>query len=473
MKRKDLLYFSFFLFLFSCAKSEKNTQPTPEQKPVTQVQSYSLIENFEAGTKAAYASGNVRLMTGTWIFEDALLGNLASDSKNGANAVRLRSGRIAMTFDVSGVETVHVNHAKYGSDGDSQWELWMSDDAGTTFTKVGGTVNTNSTTLVADSFKVAAKGKVRFEIRKIGTTRLNIDDITIKGKGDPGIIVGEPDTGTDSGETSGPDEGRGTPDGTGPDVPPARGDNSNMLLGNPSGAQSNILFPDNYLIDQKYYVQSYSNNRGTPNWVSWHLDATSILKATDRLDNFAAFTGLPAGWYQVQNDSYKNSGFDRGHNCPSADRVSSAEANSSTFLMSNMIPQAPENNQKTWANLENYLRGQVVLGNEVYIIMGSYGSGGTGRNGAATGIDHGRITVPAYLWKVAVILPSGSNDLSRISATTRVIAIQTPNNNSTDPDWKKYVTTIREIEKATHYNLLSELPARTQDVLETTADGQN
>ncbi|WP_255412675.1 DNA/RNA non-specific endonuclease [Chitinophaga sp. S165] len=38
---------------------------------------------------------------------------------------------------------------------------------------------------------------------------------------------------------------------------------------------------------------------------------------------------------------------DRGHNCPSADRTSTT-ANSSTFLMTNMIPQAPQNNQQTW-----------------------------------------------------------------------------------------------------------------------------
>jgi endonuclease G len=50
--------------------------------------------------------------------------------------------------------------------------------------------------------------------------------------------------------------------------------------------------------------------------------------------------------------------------------------------MTNMIPQAPNNNQQTCANLENDLREQVKAGNEVYIIMGSYGIGGTGKNGA-------------------------------------------------------------------------------------------
>jgi endonuclease G len=38
-----------------------------------------------------------------------------------------------------------------------------------------------------------------------------------------------------------------------------------------------------------------------------------------------------------------------------------------------MIPQAPVNNQQTWANLEAYGRTLVSQGYEVYIIMGCYG----------------------------------------------------------------------------------------------------
>jgi endonuclease G len=52
-----------------------------------------------------------------------------------------------------------------------------------------------------------------------------------------------------------------------------------------------------------------------------------------------------------------------------------------------MIPQAPNNNQRTWASLENYTRTLVSATQEVYIIMGSYGRGGIGANGAATTID--------------------------------------------------------------------------------------
>ena len=120
----------------------------------------------------------------------------------------------------------------------------------------------------------------------------------------------------------------------------------------------------------------------------------------------------------VQSTAFSGTGFDRGHNCPSGDRTSSIDANDATFLMTNMIPQAPQNNEQTWANLEEYLRSQVSAGNEVYIIMGSYGTGGTGSGATLSSVDGGHVNVPSNVWKVAVILPVGDNDISRITAST-------------------------------------------------------
>ncbi|GAB2988055.1 DNA/RNA non-specific endonuclease [Mucilaginibacter puniceus] len=256
----------------------------------------------------------------------------------------------------------------------------------------------------------------------------------------------------------------------GPDAPPATGDNSNLLFGNPSNASTNMIMADNYLMDMGYYVESYNNSRGGPNWVSWHLDASNITTTAKRVNNFAAFKDLPASFYPVQNTSYTSTGFDRGHNCPSADRSSSANANAATFLMTNMIPQVPKNNQQTWGKFENYLRIQVLAGNEVYIIMGSYGKGGTGTKGYFTTIDNGKITVPSNIWKIAVIIPAGNNDVNRVNLKTRVIAIDTPNNNTINPDWTQYIVTVDMIEKITGYDLLSNITKNIQEIIESKAD---
>ena len=471
MKNRRLLFITCVLLIIAgCKKSNDVITAPPVTPPAPD--NYVITEDFENGSKTAYADATVSLTTGQWDFNDALIGNLAADAKDGNKSARLRTGSITMNFDINGLKQISIKHAKYGSDANSTWQLMMSTDGGTTFSQLGNTISETSTTLVTDSFKVSVTSKVRFRIQKTGTARINIDDITFKGTGDPGITVGASDTGgADTTGTSKPTSDRGIT--AGPDAPPSAGDNSDLLLGNPSNAQSTIVTMDNYLMDQKYYTESYSSTRGEPNWVSWHLDATNITDASARLNNFAGFSGLPAGWYEVQSNSYSGSGFDRGHNCPSADRTSSTDANSATFLMTNMIPQAPQNNEQTWANLENYLREQVVAGNEIYIIMGSYGSGGTGSNGSASTINNGHVNVPSNIWKVAVIIPTGNSDISRITSSTRVIAVNTPNNNSINSDWTKYIVTVRDIENATGYNLLSALPQNIQDAIETKKDPGN
>ena len=242
-----------------------------------------------------------------------------------------------------------------------------------------------------------------------------------------------------------------------------------LALGNPSGAVASTTSPTNYLLTKPQYALSYNRDQGKPNWVAWHLDQADLGSAA-RQDDFRADESLPGDWYQVKTSDYSGYGFDRGHNCPSADRTASEADNSATFLMSNMMPQAPQNNQQTWADLEDYCRTLVRAGNELYIICGSYGRGGTGSEGYATTIAGGRITVPARCWKVVVVLPAGRDDLGRITSSTRVIAVNTPNNINVNAAWSGYRVTVDAIEKASGLDLLSALPLSVQDKLEASVD---
>jgi endonuclease G, mitochondrial len=240
----------------------------------------------------------------------------------------------------------------------------------------------------------------------------------------------------------------------------------NMAMGNPSGAGTSY---SNYLINKSQYSMSYNSYRGTPNWVSWHL-SSAWLGSTPRQDDFRADNSLPTAFYRVTPADYTGSGFDRGHNTPSADRTLTVTDNSATFLMSNMIPQAPTNNQQTWANLENYCRKLVSQGNELYIIMGNYGTGGTGSAGYKTTLAGGKVTVPNRIWKVIVVLPVGTGDAARVTTSTRVIAIDTPNSTSISSDWGGYRTTVDAIESKMGYNLLSNVSSTVQSVIEARVD---
>jgi endonuclease G len=244
-------------------------------------------------------------------------------------------------------------------------------------------------------------------------------------------------------------------------------DNDNMLMGNPSQAGTG---ENNFLMRKPQFSLSYSKTRSIANWVSWHTQDTD-LGNTERQNNFRADPELPSSWYKADDNVYNGSGFDRGHLCPSGDRTNNATNNSATFLMTNIIPQAPDNNQYPWAALEVYTRDLVMSGNEVYTIAGAYGTGGIGLEGYSTGIDQGRIAVPAMTWKALIVLPKGDGDLSRVTTSVRIICIQIPNTNiSILPDWKSYRVSVDEVENATGYDLFSSLPIGLQSVIESRVD---
>jgi endonuclease G len=242
-----------------------------------------------------------------------------------------------------------------------------------------------------------------------------------------------------------------------------------LTMGNPSGATTSTSNSNNYLMTKSQYALSYNNTKRIANWVSWQLNS-SWLGSTPRQDDFRADTTLPSGWYRVTSSDYTGSGFDRGHMCPSADRTNTVTNNSATFLMTNMVPQAPDNNQGYWAGLESYARTLVGQGKELYIISGGYGQGGSGSNGSATTIAGGKITVPARLYKIIVVTTPGTG-AGGVNTSTRVIAIDTPNTQGDrTASWGTFRTTVDAIEAKTGYDFLSTVDSYTQSVVESKVD---
>jgi endonuclease G, mitochondrial len=384
-------------------------------------------EGFEAGGKTAYAAADVTLGSGSWYLDDALNGNSTSDRKVGTYATRVRNtGKVRMNFDVTGAGTIAVTHALYGTDTSSSWELWQSTDGGSNWSKVGSTQTTSSTTLSTAYFPINTSSAVRFELRKTsgGTNRVNFDDISISNN----------------------------PNST----------SVHLTMGNPSNAVTDTNYPANYLMVKDQFVLSYARDNGTPNWASWHLD-TSWLGTTPRQDNFSGDSTLPTGWYKVVSTSYTGSGYDRGHMCPSADRTLTVADNSATFKMTNMVPQTADNNRITWEGLEEYSRNLAINdGSELYIIAGTYGNAGT--------INSGHIVVPTYTWKVIIVLPSGTDDVSRVTSSTRTIAVWVPNQNGINNDWKTYRVSVDYVESMTGYDFFTNVTDATESAIESVTD---
>lgn len=257
--------------------------------------------------------------------------------------------------------------------------------------------------------------------------------------------------------------------GTAPPYPPS----VHLTMGNPNGATTDISQPNNYLMEKPEFTLSYNRDFGRPNWVSWHLSDEWTGSLT-RVDTFRPDPGVPPDWYRVQATDFTGSGFDRGHMTPNADRdkETSIPINQATFLMSNMVAQAPDNNQGPWANLEGYLR-TLTPANEIYIVSGPVGVGGTGSAGFANTVANGHVTVPNRTWKVALVIPKDNgDDIARVACGSRTIAVNMPNiQGIRNVDWHDYLVSVDQVETLTGYNFFSNLPAGIQNCVESGIDG--
>ncbi len=265
------------------------------------------------------------------------------------------------------------------------------------------------------------------------------------------------------------------PEPNGPAEPRAE-TSIHLTMGNPSGATADEGQPDNYLMRKPYFALSYNNSKGTPNWVSWRVRESDLGNAP-RVE-FYPDPDLPRGFKHVKPSDYSGSGFDRGHMCPHSDRSGSDEASRATFVMTNMIPQSPNCNQKAWADFEDYCRDLVRKKHQtLYIVAGPQGQGGEGKDGPKDVIGRAeKVTVPAKCWKVVLALDDGrgdAGDVSRVSRDSRVIAVVMPNDQSVGHGWAKYRTSAREVEELTGYRFFDRVPADVIGPLKEKADREH
>jgi endonuclease G len=101
------------------------------------------------------------------------------------------------------------------------------------------------------------------------------------------------------------------------------------------------------------YSLEWDNAKIANRWSCYQLHAGNTLSSAGRDDDFKADPDVAVS--ATLND-YKNSGFSRGHLCPSADRLCSTEQNKQTFFLTNMQPQYQSHNGGLWGRLEAEVR---------------------------------------------------------------------------------------------------------------------
>ncbi len=225
-------------------------------------------------------------------------------------------------------------------------------------------------------------------------------------------------------------------------------------------------------VSRRQFRSAWSAVRGGPTWVSWNLNATQFGSAP-RCDCFSTDLGLPSWVTRIVDFDYRNGGYDRGHMVQSESRTTTDQENAATFLLTNILPQAGENNQGPWLGFENYLNDLARNQNrEVYIVAG-------GEYGAVppTLKNEGKVFVPNWTWKVAVILPAGQG-LPFVTSPDLidVIAIRMPNRVEPGVEgsavgirnlpWQNFAVSVDDIEARVKLDLLARLPNAIEDIVE-------
>ena len=126
---------------------------------------------------------------------------------------------------------------------------------------------------------------------------------------------------------------------------------------------------DEELIVHSAMALVYSEEHEQAKWVA-HIILPDIVDGRiGRTNDFRVDPMINTGT-AVKAD-YWYSGYDRGHLAPSADFRWSETALSESYFYSNMTPQRPEFNRKSWAALEDRLRQYVVFsGEQLYVVSG-------------------------------------------------------------------------------------------------------
>ncbi len=144
------------------------------------------VVNFEAESKTSYTTGDVTLSGISWNMNNALIGTLDNDKKNGTKSARIKTaGSMTMLADKSGgIGTISLYYAKYGTDSTAPtFRVEYSTNGGTDWIQAGIDFNSNlQSTLTYWSADINMTGDIRVRITATSGTadkRGNIDDIVM------------------------------------------------------------------------------------------------------------------------------------------------------------------------------------------------------------------------------------------------------------------------------------------------------
>lgn len=210
---------------------------------------------------------------------------------------------------------------------------------------------------------------------------------------------------------------------------------------------------DDQILRRTGYTVCYNADNRLPNWVAWRLTADHTSGEFKR------------GGIKFQEDEeveepratdsdYRQSGYDRGHMCPSGDNKWSKEAQQESFLLTNVCPQVHNLNAGDWNEMEQQCRRWAKEYGEIYIVCGPILYRQQHKK-----IGKNKVVVPEAFFKVVLCM----------EGTPRAIGFIYKNAEGNRPKGD-YVNTVDQVERITGYDFFANLPDDIEKKVEAEAD---
>lgn len=195
------------------------------------------------------------------------------------------------------------------------------------------------------------------------------------------------------------------------------------------------------------YLTVYNPVCKIPFYSAERLVADNVFTGqASRSDDFQEDPSVPEQFRSRLQD-FKKSGYDRGHMAPAADFQYDATAMSSSFLLSNMVPQQHNANAGVWSQIELFARKQARKRKEVYVMSGPLFSSPNVR------VVGNNVCVPDATFKV--IYDRNTNES---------IAFIVPNStNASDKGPRDYVVSVAQLSQMTAINFSPSLVDKSSE----------
>lgn len=198
------------------------------------------------------------------------------------------------------------------------------------------------------------------------------------------------------------------------------------------------------------YTLSYNEQYEQPDWVAYVLTVDELnANNTSRTEDFREDPAITTG--SAHLDDYRNSGYDRGHLCPSADRTATVEENSETFYLSNMSPQNHRFNAGLWLKAEGAVRDAARQYGTLYVVTGPVFTEGMKTIGDC------KVAVPESFYKVLLVVTE--------NGSAYAIGMICPQEYD-QGNLKPYLCTVDQVEAVTGLDFFPDL----EDSIETKAE---